>query len=552
MSSYNKHINQRLERLQLSNKPTLVITRKLQQQIKFLHDKVGRNEWSGELITSEIGTIHDLDDWKIVCEEIFLADVGSPGFTGYEVDKGGFKAADIGAMYDQFPGLLEGKQKNHHIHTHHNMGAFFSGTDWEQLEDRGCQSNYFMMLVVDFQKTYKAKVAWKAEQKVAAGTELHFANNTDELGMMTLTGAAKEKEVLVVMDCNIEYEEVPTDITLEDTMKIMLLEFVDKEKVTPEEVRGLCGLLHQQTVDQLSLVDESFRQRYESVKKAIEEESRSKYSKGSWGGSSQTTFPNSGNNYRSGSNAVRGGSQQQIIGFQLGGTDTEDASSFDRYEKIRDKAAPGKEAPGKGGKKRGRKSKAEKEAEKNATGTTAGLSMFELRHATAMINACLDNDPRLNFSPVSKRLSEKGQTLKYAYLQREFTEMHFVEKIEDLMEVMFPEKADMEGILEMYCRMIELLQPYTYVNLIKVMVTVFVEEARNMAEELQLLHEEDKTEELSAADFTTDDPDLAAALSEARLQEGFGHRGAYTPLETPGSGFAGMFDNSEEADTIYS
>lgn len=111
-----------LERLELSNKPTLIITEKLQKQIKWLHEKCGAVEWSGELITSEQGSINDLEDWKITAEEIYLTDIGTSGFTGYEVDKGGFKAVDIIELYEAYPGLLEGTQKNHHIHTHHNMG----------------------------------------------------------------------------------------------------------------------------------------------------------------------------------------------------------------------------------------------------------------------------------------------------------------------------------------------------------------------------------------------------------------------------------------------
>lgn len=99
-----------------------MVTEKLQKQIDFLHSRVGDKEWSGELITSEKGSINDLDGWEIIAEDIYLVDVGTSGYTAYEVDKGGFKAADIVDMYEKYPGLLEGTQKAHHIHTHHSMG----------------------------------------------------------------------------------------------------------------------------------------------------------------------------------------------------------------------------------------------------------------------------------------------------------------------------------------------------------------------------------------------------------------------------------------------
>lgn len=83
---------------------------------------MGNNEWSGELITSEEGKITDLEKWKITCEDIFLANIGTGAYTEYKVDEGGFKAPDVVEMYEAFPGLLDGTKKNHHIHTHHNMG----------------------------------------------------------------------------------------------------------------------------------------------------------------------------------------------------------------------------------------------------------------------------------------------------------------------------------------------------------------------------------------------------------------------------------------------
>ncbi len=117
MSEQNSYITKpSLERLELSNKPTLILTDRLKKQIAFLHNKVGAAEWSGELITSEEGKITDLDDWKITAHDIFLADIGTAGFTGYEVDKGGFKAVDIIELYDQYPALLDGELQIHHIH----------------------------------------------------------------------------------------------------------------------------------------------------------------------------------------------------------------------------------------------------------------------------------------------------------------------------------------------------------------------------------------------------------------------------------------------------
>lgn len=156
---------------------------------------------------------------------MFLVDIGSSAFTGYEVDKGGFKAADIIELYEAFPGLEEGTHKNHHIHTHHNMGAFMSPTDWENLNDRGILSNYFMMLVVDTKTPYDwvAYVAFPSsikqqvyQRKVISDITIEFANNLDAYQPLTLgvdekevtQDNATEKTVLCVMQCNIVKEEI--------------------------------------------------------------------------------------------------------------------------------------------------------------------------------------------------------------------------------------------------------------------------------------------------------------------------------------------------------
>lgn len=226
-----------LERLALSNKPKVIVTEKLKNQIDWLHEKCGATEWSGELITSEINTINDLDNWTIKCEDIFLVDIGSSAYTSYEVDKGGFKSADIIDLYDSYPGLLDGTQKAQHIHTHHNMQSFFSGTDWSQLEDRGVLSNYFLMLIVNFKGEYVAKVAFKAEKSGKDAVELNFANNLDGRAPLTLSGQSA-KEVLVVMDCIIEFEKPEKSVedafsARYDAVKTALAEEAATRKYTP-------------------------------------------------------------------------------------------------------------------------------------------------------------------------------------------------------------------------------------------------------------------------------------------------------------------------------
>lgn len=263
-----------LEKLELTNKPTLIITDRVMKQIDYLHKKVGNNEWSGELITREEGTINDLDGWKVICEDIFLADIGTGAFTGYEVDKGGFKTVDIVEMYEQFPGLLDGSLKNHHLHSHHSMGVFFSGTDWSQLNDRSLISNYFIMLIVNIAGGAIAKVGFKANISNGENTKISFANDEEKTLKPLELKEKNKKEKLVVMDFKVEKEAsiqiANLSLSSFTTTKLMEISSVPSTK---EEIKQAISMLEAEINKED--VDEIFQRRYEAVKKAIEEDKKS-------------------------------------------------------------------------------------------------------------------------------------------------------------------------------------------------------------------------------------------------------------------------------------
>ena len=196
--------------LALKATPTVIVTKEMKKKIDWLHAMVGDKEWSGELITREKGSIADANNWKIYAEDIFLTDIGTGAFTGYEVEKGAWKAADIMALYEAFPGLETGELKNHHIHTHHSMGAFFSGTDNDNLEERGMLSNYFMMLIVDFREKYVAKVAFPCEYNSNEESDITLKFNSIQAPPMKIKDSRK-REILCTMDCEIVIERDAND-----------------------------------------------------------------------------------------------------------------------------------------------------------------------------------------------------------------------------------------------------------------------------------------------------------------------------------------------------
>lgn len=90
---------------------------------------------------------------QIKCEDFFPMDIGTSGFTGYETD-----AAVIQHMMDRQEELMKGLKLGH-IHSHHNMNVYFSGTDQSELHDNAPNHNYYLSLIVNNKLETCAKLA---------------------------------------------------------------------------------------------------------------------------------------------------------------------------------------------------------------------------------------------------------------------------------------------------------------------------------------------------------------------------------------------------------
>lgn len=145
------------QRFELHGKGKLIITKKLQGQIDYLHDKIGNFEWIGILLyTKEEGSISDPNSIVIKAHKMFPMDIGTPGHTTAKLD-----AEAVLDIYDRVPDIMELKQGL--IHTHHNMDTFFSVEDWSELNDNTPNHNYYLSLIVNFKGIYQAKVALMAD-----------------------------------------------------------------------------------------------------------------------------------------------------------------------------------------------------------------------------------------------------------------------------------------------------------------------------------------------------------------------------------------------------
>ncbi len=136
-------------------KPTVIISNELQAQITYLHNEFGNIEWSGFLLYQVIsGELSKPEDMVIKAIGIFPCDVGSSAYTEYD-------PADFILDMDEAYDFLTNGYKLGHIHTHHSMSCFFSGTDMAELHSNApnYSDSYYLSLIVNKSNAYCAKIA---------------------------------------------------------------------------------------------------------------------------------------------------------------------------------------------------------------------------------------------------------------------------------------------------------------------------------------------------------------------------------------------------------
>ncbi len=196
--------------------PTLILATSFIDKVKYLHKTVKLNtEWSAILLYStKEGSIDDAANWVISVDDLILMDIGTSAYTEYDMEAG-----DDYATEKWMDHLEKEGGKIGHLHTHHNMNCYFSGTDMGELHDNAPQHNYYLSLIVN----YKDIDSWCAKVAVC-GTEI---TKGSIITTKTWKGAkgvmSKEesdsidvsKDVLYLMDCKLTTEAettIPDDL----------------------------------------------------------------------------------------------------------------------------------------------------------------------------------------------------------------------------------------------------------------------------------------------------------------------------------------------------
>lgn len=202
MSLVEREVKSKLIEKPLNGEAKLILTDNIMSQIDYLHKIVGSVEWSGVLVYKvNKGSIEDYKNLEVEVLEILPMDVGTSGYTEYELS-----SADdytFNNLCDRV--MMDENLKIGHIHTHHGMNCFFSGTDTQELHDNAPNHNYYLSLIVNFKdfNNWCAKIAMVGEER-QTGTLASKFKGTKGAMVENFVEINNTKEVLYTIKMNID------------------------------------------------------------------------------------------------------------------------------------------------------------------------------------------------------------------------------------------------------------------------------------------------------------------------------------------------------------
>jgi len=181
-----------------NQKIKLILSKEIQNQVNYLHNQVGQDEWSGILLYKVIeGNISEPGSLVLKADYIYPMDIGSSTYTEFDYDE------HYVDMHEKLPIIQDGKRvyKIGTIHTHHNMSTFFSGTDTGELHNNAPKHNFYLSLIFNFAVKPIAKVAVFSDEGEAV-YKFRGQNVEDKYEKRT-----QLKGFILTYDCDIEFEE---------------------------------------------------------------------------------------------------------------------------------------------------------------------------------------------------------------------------------------------------------------------------------------------------------------------------------------------------------
>ena len=174
----------------------MLIQKEMHNKIQYLHSRFESTEWSGPAWYTIKKKTKQGFPTKVELEYFKPIDLGNTGSTELDGEKLG---KVLPAIYKKFPKLK--KSFMGLIHSHHNMGAFFSGTDESTaLEQAPVEGLFFTTVVAHNKDKYATGVSYRDQYGLP-----NFIEGEVESKVVTIIGKGWKSEA-----DKIEKEAKPT------------------------------------------------------------------------------------------------------------------------------------------------------------------------------------------------------------------------------------------------------------------------------------------------------------------------------------------------------
>lgn len=189
--------------MNLPNRVKIHLSKKVYDKIRHLCNTINKVEWSGCIFYSIKGTLLKPSELEVNVLDLIPLDKGTTGFTSYNFDERVLNHM----MKNEYFELKIG-----HIHSHHDMKTFFSGTDSDELNENSEFINPYLSLIVNNAGDYSCKLAFRGKSSKTSLVYEFLDVDAKRIDEVTLFKSQQPQEVVFSYDCDV----INPKIELED------------------------------------------------------------------------------------------------------------------------------------------------------------------------------------------------------------------------------------------------------------------------------------------------------------------------------------------------
>jgi hypothetical protein len=190
-----------LELIKRSSTFKLTVTEELERKIRYYLDRFPNTEYSGTLFYRVTGSFEEMN-LEVTAFDFLLQDIGTSTYTEFNM------SPDVVAYMVDNPELLDENVYQGLMHSHHTMGAFFSGTDDATLREEGSDRTHFLSLIIDTRGTYQAAITRVVEEEMTATGSAKFITFNEQEANQPISYTFKRKRLESFM-LNVQRPQLP-------------------------------------------------------------------------------------------------------------------------------------------------------------------------------------------------------------------------------------------------------------------------------------------------------------------------------------------------------